>query len=59
MNKELAEYTFNELVDHCTWLIIQGIVSGDRLRTAVFSVCDLCAQWRKAIDGKQAKEEKL
>lgn len=38
--------TFNELLDDCTWIIIQGIVNGENLRSVVRRVMLYTMAWK-------------
>lgn len=48
--KELHELEFTELVDGLTWDVVQALLRGEKLRDAIWSVCNTVVCWREAVE---------
>jgi hypothetical protein len=36
---------FNDLVTHCTWQVIEGLIEGEPLRSMMFRLLDYARRW--------------
>ena len=57
MNKELTEYTFEELVDGATKDILDGLITGGskEMRNKIWDALSTAAKWRYEKDRKPRK----
>lgn len=51
--KELNDWTFDELVKWACWVIVEGMTQGKPLRSSVYSVLDVARQWDPKKGSKQ------
>ena len=60
MDKDLKDWTFEELVNYCSWDLMQSIVQGTRLTHAVQNSINMALRWKAAKDQaeKEAKKGK-
>jgi hypothetical protein len=45
--KDFRDWTFDELVEHNSWHVIQGLLKGEALKSLIYQVCELTARWNK------------
>lgn len=46
-NKNLKDWTFDDVVNNATEQIIEGIAGGRSLRSTVYWILDLALRWRE------------
>jgi hypothetical protein len=59
--KELKDMDFNELVDYETWHAMQGIASGDKLRSSIWHACNAALAWsaeKKRVEAEAKRKKK-
>lgn len=44
-NKPLKHWTWEELIDECTWIIIQSLIRAGTIRSGVLDVFNLISNW--------------
>ncbi len=55
MEKELNDWTFDELCNWAAWQVTQSLLAGRPLKSAMYSVLDVARQWnpkRSSDNGK-------
>jgi len=45
--KDLRDWTFDELVSHACWKVIEGMTKGQSLRDTMFSVVNMATAWAR------------
>jgi hypothetical protein len=53
--------TFDKLTAACAWIVVEGITSGQPLKSAMFQACDMTIRWGlevKARNGASASKAK-
>jgi hypothetical protein len=50
-DKELKDWTFDELETYCTWKVMEAIINGE-LKQGVWAAMDLAMRWKTARDRK-------
>jgi hypothetical protein len=51
IDKDLKDWTFDELATYCTWKVMEHIIRGE-LKYGVQLVMDMTMRWKAAKDGK-------
>lgn len=56
--KNFEDLSFDEMVDLASEQMLHDLLSGTKLRTAVWRACEISARWRQAINDKKPKKKK-
>lgn len=46
--KDIKDWTWEELLTHCGWYVVEGLMRGERLQSSMVSVYNIILAWQKA-----------
>jgi hypothetical protein len=55
MNKDLKDMTFDDLVSHAAWQIVEAITQGRKLRSEMYQIGMLFIRWNEEVTKAKKK----